>query len=155
MRDADQVHLGRQLVGRMAPVAVGKDAQATRGKFLDLLLHLGKVGRGVLVPLRKGTGQFSRLLRVGLERVDDIDPVQRVQMIEVHDVIMNVQGTGHQVADQLGGGRHVDLECVLDGAHAGQGMNARTDAAEPFAHRPGIARIAAPEDLLDAAHHGA
>ncbi len=51
VRDGDQVHLGRQLVGRVAPVAVGEDAQAAGGEGLDLVLHLGEVGRRVLVPL--------------------------------------------------------------------------------------------------------
>ena len=50
VRHADQVDFGRQLVGRMAPIAVGEDAQAAGGKGLDLVLHLGEIGRRVLVP---------------------------------------------------------------------------------------------------------
>ena len=51
VRHADQVHLGRQLVGRMPPVAVGEDAQPAGGKCLDLVLHFSEIGGRVLVPL--------------------------------------------------------------------------------------------------------
>ena len=51
VRHADQVHFRRQLVGRMAPVAVGEDAQPAGGECLDLVLHIGKVRGRVLVPL--------------------------------------------------------------------------------------------------------
>ena len=51
MRDADQVHFRRKLVSRMSPIAVGKDAQAAGRERLDLVLHIGEVGRRVLVVL--------------------------------------------------------------------------------------------------------
>ena len=36
----DKVHLRRQYIGRMPPVAVGKDTQPVGGEGLDLVLHL-------------------------------------------------------------------------------------------------------------------
>ena len=100
--NADQIHFRRQLVGGMAPVAIGEDTQAAGGECLDLVLYCAEVGGGVLVPLGERARQFGRLFRIGLERVDDVHPVERVQMIEVNDVILHVLGRQHDVADQLG-----------------------------------------------------
>ena len=62
VRNGDQVHLGRQLVGRMAPIAVGEDAQTAGGEGLDLVLHIGEIGGRVLVPLGEGPGKLGGLL---------------------------------------------------------------------------------------------
>ena len=106
VRDGDQVDFRRQLVGRVTPVAVGEDAQTAGGEGLDLVLHLGEIRGRVLVPLREGLRQLGGLLGVGLERVDDVDPVERVQVVEVDHVILHVLRGHHDVADELGGGRN-------------------------------------------------
>jgi hypothetical protein len=54
----DQIHLGRQLVGRMSPISVGKYAQAVGGKSLDLVLNTGKISRRIFVPLGERLGQI-------------------------------------------------------------------------------------------------
>ena len=133
VRHADQVHLGRQLVGRMAPVAVGEDAQTAGGKGLDLVLHFGEVGRRVLVPLRKRLRQLRGLLGIGLERVDDVHPVERVQVIKVDHVILHVLRGEHDVADELRRGRHRDAERILNRA-------ARWPARAPWCTRRRRAR---------------
>ena len=84
-----------------------------------------------------------------------IDPVERLQMIEMDDVILQHLGTGHQVADQLAVRRHLDAERILHGAHRRQSMDQRANAANSLRKGPGIARIAAAQDDLDAAHLGA
>ena len=50
MRHTNQVHLGRQLVSRVAPIAVGKNAQPAGGECLDLVLHFSEIRCRVLVP---------------------------------------------------------------------------------------------------------
>ncbi len=92
---------------------------------------------------------------IGLERVDDVHPVQRVQVIEVDHVILHVLRGEHDVADQLRRGRNGDAQRVLNRAHAGQRVHRGAHAADALGDGPGIARIAADEDLLQAAHHGA
>ena len=105
--------------------------------------------------LEKDRASSAAFFGIGLERVDDVHPVQRVQVIEVHHVILHVLRGHHDVADQLGGGRDGDAERVFNGAHAGQSVHGGADAADALGDGPGIARIAADEDLFQAAHHGA
>lgn len=57
MRHAQQIHLRRQLVGRMAPVAVRKDGILPVGDgVLQLLLHSGEIRGGGQGPVGKGLG---------------------------------------------------------------------------------------------------
>ncbi len=146
---------GKAAVVRVAPVAVGEDAQPAGGKRLDLVLHGAEVGGRVLVPFGERAGQFGGFLGVGLEGVDDVHPVERVQVVEVDHVILHVLGGLHDVADQLGGRRNADAQRVFDGADAGLRVNRGAHAADALGDGPGIAGIAADEDLLEAAHHGA
>ena len=155
VRDADQVHFRRQLVGRMAPIAVGKDAQTAGRKLLDLVLHIGEVRRCVLVILGERLRQLSGLLGVGLERVHNVHPVERVQVVEVDHVILHVLRGEHDVADELRGGRHRDAQRVFNRANAGQRVHRGADAADALGNGPGVARIAADENLLQSANHGA
>ncbi len=99
MRNRNQVHFRRQLVRRMTPVAVGKNAQPARGKLLDLVLHVREVSRRILVPLRVRLRDFRSLLWICLQRVHNVDPVKRVQMVKVHYVILHVLSRHHDIAD--------------------------------------------------------
>ncbi len=153
--DCDQVHFRRQLVSRMAPIAVGEDAQTAGGKGLDLVLHFGEIRGVIFVPLRKRLRQLGGLLGIGLERVDDVHPVERVQVIEVDHVILHVLRGEHDVADDLRRGRHRDAQRILNRADAGQRMHRGAYAADALGDGPGIARVAALENFLQAAHHGA
>ena len=99
--------------------------------------------------------EVSGLLGVGLESVDDVDPVKRVQVIEVNDVILHVLGSHHDVADELSGGRNGDAQRALNCTNAGEGMHGGADAANAFGNGPGIARVTALENFLEAANHGA
>ncbi len=92
---------------------------------------------------------------IRLERRHHVDPVERVQVIEMHDVIVHELRDDHQIADQLCVGGDVVFQGVLDRAHRGDAVHQRAHAADALRERPGIARIAALEDDLDAAHHGA
>ena len=81
--------------------------------------------------------------RIGLERRHDVHPVERVQMIEVDDVVLHHLGQEHDVADDLGILGNLDAERVLHRAHRGQRVHRGADAADALAERPGVARIAA------------
>ena len=68
VRHGEQVHLGRKLVGRMAPVAVGEDPELAAGdELLDPVLHPAEVGLGVVGPGRDLARDRRGAGRVGLE----------------------------------------------------------------------------------------
>ena len=94
-------------------------------------------------------------LGVGLQGGHHIHPVQRMQVIKVHHVVVHILRPDHQVADQFGVVRDLDLECILHRAHRGDAMHQRADAANALGESPGVARVAAAQDDFDAAHHGA
>ena len=108
----------------------------------DALLHVGEIAGRTLRPVGNAPGELRGLHRIGLERADHVHPVQGVQMVEMHDVVLHVLGAEHQVADQFGVGRNDDAQRVLDGAHRGQGVHGGADAAGALGKRPGVARIA-------------
>jgi len=151
--DGYKVYFRRQLVGRVAPVAIGKDAQTTGCELLDLVLDIGKVPRRVFIIRREGLRQLGGLFGVGLESVDDVDPIECVQVIEVDHVILHVLGGQHDVADELSGRRHRDAERIFDRADTGQGVNRCAYSANTFGDGPGVAGIAADEDLFETADH--
>ena len=156
VRDGHQVRFGRQLVLGMTPVGAREDAElAGFDEIRDLLLHVAEVAdrrtRVAAQRLRQRRGGR----RVGAQRRDDVDPVERVQVIEVHHVVVDVLRADHQVADQLRIRRHVGTDRVLDGANRGHAVHERADAADALRERPGIARIAIPQDDLDTADHRA
>src|ERR1700683_269801 len=76
-------------------------------------------------------------------------------MIEMHDVIVYVLRTDHEIPYELGIGGNGDFQGVFDGAHRGDAVHQRADAADALRESPCIARVAAFEDNFDAAHHGA
>ncbi len=156
VRHGHEVGFRRQLVGGVPPVAVAEEAElAAVHLLLQLGLHVGEIARRGSGVLRQRLRQRRGRLRVGLQRGDDIHPVQCMQMVEMHDVVVDVLCADHQVADQLGVGRDADLQRVLDGADRGDGMHQGAHAADALGEGPGVARIASAQDDLDAAHHGA
>ena len=72
----------------------------------------------------------------------------------MHDMIMDILRTVHQVADQLRIRRDGVIERVFHRTNGCQPMHQRADAADALREGPGIARIATPQDDLDTAHHG-
>ena len=156
VRHGHEIRFRRQRIAGIAPVGVGEQAELPgRHQLADARLYLGEVaGRGARVG-RDRLRQRRACLRISLERRDDVHPVERVQVIEMHHVVVHELRDDHQVADQLGVGRDRVLECVLDRAHRSDSMHQRAHAADALRERPGIARIATLQDDLDAAHHGA
>ena len=117
------------------------------------LLEVREIARRALRPVRDALRQLGRLLRVGLERADHVHPVERVQVVEVHHVVLHVLRAEHQVADQLGVGRHGDAERVFHGPDRRQRVHGGAHAAGALGERPRVARVAALQDDLETAHH--
>ena len=90
---------------------------------------------------------------LGLQRRDDVHPVERVQVVEVDDVVVDELAARDQVAHELGVGRRRGADRVLDGPHRGDGVHRRADAADPLGPDPGLAGVLALEDRLDPAEH--
>ena len=154
VRHGDEIDFRREFHRRMAPIAVGERPELTGADeglqlVLRLLHDLLSVQRPVAVLLDPGGG----LDGIGLERRDDIDEIERGEVIEVDDVIVDRVRRHDHVADILRVQRHFELECILHRAHRRDGVNRRADAADALRYRPGVARIAAEEDQLDAAPH--
>ena len=156
VRRRQQIRLGRQLVRRVAPVGVGEDAElAALDELLQAALHVAEVARRRVRPRRDALLDLGGLLRVGLERRHDVHPVERVQVVEVDEVVLRVQRRVHQVADDVRVLRDLDPERVLDRAHRCQRVHAGAHAADALDERPRVARVAALEDDLEAAPHRA
>ena len=95
------------------------------------------------------------LRRIGLGHLHHVDPVQRRELIEVHDVIVQSMVDQDEIADVLRVGRNFQLQRVFHRADAGHGVHRGAYAAETLREEPGFARVAALENALDAAPHGA
>ena len=154
VRHGEQVHLRRQLHRRVAPVAVREDAELPLGDEAGQpVLHRLELLRAVARPVRQAGGERGGLRRVGLERRDDVDPVERRQLVEVDDVIVQRVRDHDEVADVLRVLRDLELQRVLDRAHRRDGVHRGADAAEALREEPGVARVAPLQDPLDAAEH--
>ncbi len=75
-------------------------------------------------------------------------------MIEVDYMILHILGTEHQVADQFGVRRNLNIQRVLHSADRSQRMDRRADSAGSFRERPRIPRVPAFQDDLKTADHG-
>ncbi len=155
--DRHQVGFGRQHIGLVAPVAVHEGAQlAALDELLQPVLDVAEVaGRRHRVTGRHGLLQFRGLLRIGLQRRHDVHPVERVQVIEMHRVVVFLQRLRHDFADQVSVLRNRDAERIFHGAHRGQRVAAGAHAADAFDEGPGVPRVAALQDHFEAAPHGA
>ena len=86
----EQVDLRGKLHRRMAPVSIGVNAQLTAAhERLELVLHFFEMLRRILVPRRQAFSQLRCLLRICLQRRDDVHPVKRGEMVEVDDMIVH------------------------------------------------------------------
>ena len=99
--------------------------------------------------------QLRRGRRICLRDLKNVDPVERRQLIEVHDVIVKGVRNQNQIADVLRIRGNGQLERVFDGAHARHRVHGRAYAAEALREHPCVARIAAAQNRFNAAPHGA
>jgi hypothetical protein len=77
-----------------------------------------------------------------------------VQVIEVYNVVVHVLRAEHDITNQFSVGRNDDIERVFYGAYGSKGVNGSTYAAYTAYVSPGIARVAALEDLFQQTYHG-
>ena len=155
--DGQQVHGRGQLHGRVSPVAVLEDRQLSAfDELLETRLDVAEVAGACQVMVRADLLlDVGRFTRIGGQGAHNVHPVQSRELIEVHDVVMHVQRRVHQVADDVGVLGDLDADGVFDGAHGGQGVNARANAADAFDEGPGVTRIAALQDDFETAPHRA
>ena len=154
MRDRHQIGFRRQLVGGMAPIGVLERPELPQlDEFLQPDLQILEIaGRGER-PVGDRLRQRRGGLGIGGKRRDDVHPVERMQMIEMHEMVVHLQRELHDVADRVGVLGDRDADRVLDSADRGQRMRAGADAAYPLGEGPGVARVAIAQDHLDAAPH--
>jgi hypothetical protein len=78
VRHGEQVHLGREFVGGMPPIAVGEDPQLSApDELLQAFLDLGEIGRGIVGPGRDLLRDPGGALGVCLEGTYHVHPVER------------------------------------------------------------------------------
>ncbi len=156
VRHSHEVRLRRQGVAGMAPVGIGEDAElAGFDQFLDAILHVGEVAGGGSLVIRDGLRQCRGGFRIGFERGYHVHPVERVQVIEMHHMVVHELRGDHEIAYQLRIGGDGVVKGILDGAHRRDPVDQRAHAADALREGPGVARVAALQDDFDAAYHGA
>ena len=114
-----QIRFRRQFIGGVIPVTVLERAQLTGlHKLADAGLDIAEItraGHGV------GRGyhllQLGRCLGIGFQCIHRIHPVQRMQVIEMHHVIVHLQGLGHDFPDQVGIGGDFNAQGIFHGTH--------------------------------------
>ncbi len=74
-------------------------------------------------------------------------------MVEVNDVVVHRVGGDDQVADVLRIERDFDVERILNRPHRSDRVDRGAHAADPLREEPGVARVAALENGLDATPH--
>ena len=154
VRDGHQVGFRRQPVRRMAPVRVGEGTElAAIDERLDAVADAREVLRARQRPVRNRLGQRRRLRGIGRERRHDVDPIERVQVIEVDHVVLHALRADDQVAQQPRVGRRHRTDGVFDGANRGDGVHGGAHAADALREGPGVTRIAPLQDQLDPAEH--
>ncbi len=99
--------------------------------------------------------QLACFLWVGLQAGHDVHPVECMQVVEVHRVVVHLQGLGHDLAYEVGVVRNLDVQRVFHCAHASQRVATGADATDTLDESPGIARIAPLENYLQPTPHGA
>ena len=100
VRHGHQVRLRGQLKGGMSPITISENPQlAAFDKFCQSFLDIRKISRRTFCPFGNALSQGRGGHWIGLERAHHIDPIQGVQMIKMHHVIMNVLSAEHDITD--------------------------------------------------------
>ena len=154
MRHAEQVHLRRELVGRVPPVAVCEYAQLPAlDERCDPPLDVGEVLGRALGPVGNALSDLGGFLRVGFQRAHHVHPVERVQVVEVDHVVLKVLRTEHEVSHELRVRRNGDPQRIFHCPYGRQGVHRGADTAGPFREGPGVPGVAPLEYPLEPPDH--
>src|SRR6202049_842062 len=139
----------------MAPIGVLEYAElAGLDKLLQRPGNVGEVSRGRGRPMRRYLLRQRRGRRwIGLQRRYHIYPVERVQMIEMNHMVLDILRQLHDVANDLRIFWNGNPESVLHSPNRRQRMHGGAHAADALAKRPCIAGIAALQNDLDSPPH--
>jgi hypothetical protein len=92
-------------------------------------------------------------LGIGLERTDDVDPIQGVQVIEMHEMVMLVLGAVQQVAQNDGIFRNLNFGGTFHCPHRGQTVDVRSDPAGALDEVIRVTRITSLQNDFNASEH--
>ena len=148
----NEVGFGFQVVAGVAAkeVGIGEGAKlAAFNKGLQFGLHCGKVF-GLGRAGRNGLGKLGGFGRVGLQGIGHVHKVERVQMIEMHHVVMHELHGHDKVADVGSVGRNGLVDGVFKRAGRGKGVRVGADAAGALGEVLSVAGIAALQDNFKA-----
>ena len=152
----EQVGFGRQLVGRVPPVAVGENAQlAGFNHAVEAILDGFEVARRRIGPGGELVRKFRCCLGISLGGRHNVHPVETGKMIQMHQMVMVHEAQVHDITDNIGVVWYLYAKRVFHRMHGGKGMRTRADAADAFNKGPGVARVAAFEDDFNTSENGA
>ena len=98
-------------------------------------------------------GEEGGCFRVCFQSRYDIDPVQRMQLVEMDCMVMHVKYCFHNVAHHLRIGRNGDVQRLFHRTHGAERMNGSTHTANTSHKYPGIAGIAVAYNIFYSAYH--
>ena len=154
--DAQKVNFRRKLVAGVAPVSVSKNTELAAGdESFQAVLNFFEVSRRGESMRGDGLLDFAGLLRIGAQSGDDVNPVAAVELIEVSQVVLAVQRSVHQVADDIGVLRNLNSESIFNRADGRQSMNTGADAADALHKGPCITGVASLQNNFKTAPHRA
>ena len=157
MGRGDEVGFGLKIVGRMTAeeVGVGEGTKLAAGhERLQFVLYGAQI-LGLRRAGGNGVGEGGGLRGIGLQGARYVNPVKGVQVIEVHNVVVQEELAEDQVADIGRVGRDVLVggveNGVFQGAGGSEGVRVSADAAGTLGEVLSIAGIASLEDHFKAA----
>ena len=155
VRERHEVSGRRKLVRRVPPIRVGEGSELPAiDQPLDAILNAFEIRGAGQGPIRNRLRERRGLLRVRAKRRHDVDPVERVQMIEVDHVVLDALGRHDQIAQYSRIGRRLGADRVFYRADGSDRVHRRAHAADALSESPGVTRVAALEDDLDPPEHG-
>ena len=149
-----QVGFRRQLVFGVSPVGVAEGPKlSTVHKGLQALLHTLEINRAAHGGIAQIVGQRGGLGRVCLQGADDIHPIERMEMIEMDQMVMLELRAVKQVSNNARIFGDGNLDSVFNGSYRRQGMCVSTDPAGSLNKMVGIPGIPALKNEFDTSEH--
>ena len=157
MRRGDEVRFGIEVVGGMPAEEVGVGERAELPAFhkgFQLRLHRLEAVRRRGARGNGGT-DFGGLDRIGLKRAGHVHEVEGVQMVEMHNMVVQILHPEHEVPDVGGVLGDFHLDRVFEGAGGGQRVGIGAHAAGALREVLHVAGVAPDQNRFKAAVQGA